>query len=228
MKNKLKRLLDPNISKEEEDQIFEEVLKRKHDEDLRTKWQKMLSNDYGITRNSINLKRKKDTSKYIKVVLAAAACIALIVTLQLFTSVESDPYVIAQQYLNDQEILHPGASKGITDENHNRILAIQAFNTKQYSLSIKYFQSIKAETKEDKYYHGLAFLLNDQYIEAIQLFEMINSNKGPFRQEINWYQSLAYVLNKENTKAGILLKRIKNSDWNHIKAQELLKNINKE
>ncbi len=225
MKDKLNRLLDPNISKKEEDQIFEEVLKRKHDQDLRTKWQKMLTSEHGITRNNTDLSKKKETSKYIKIFLAAAACIALIVTLQLFNTTESDPYVLAQQYLSDQEILHPGASKGIADEDQNRILAIQAFNTKEYSQSIEYFQNIRTETTEDKYYHGLALLLNNRYTEAIQLFEMINSDEGQFKQEINWYQSLAYLLNKQNEEAGALLKQIKNSDWNHEQAQDLLKMI---
>ncbi|MEW7292141.1 tetratricopeptide repeat protein [Aquimarina sp. 2304DJ70-9] len=226
MKDKLKRLLDPNISKEEEDQIFEEVLKRKHDEDLRTKWQEMLYNDHGITRSSANLKNKKQTSKYIKIFLAAAACIALIVTVQLFNTTETDPYMLAQQYLDDQEVLHPGASKGLADEDENRILAIQAFNTKEYSQSIRYFQNIKIPTKEDKYYYGLALLLNNNYTEAVQLFEMINDNDGQFRQEINWYQSLAYLLNKQNIKGEALLKQINNSDWNHQQAQDLIEMIN--
>ncbi|GAA4271566.1 hypothetical protein U6A24_13350 [Aquimarina gracilis] len=223
MKEKINKLLDPNISSKEEDQIFEEILKRKHDSDLRNKWQETLSQEYGINKNISSIK-KNNSSKYFKIFLAAAACIALILTIQLTNnSLDKNTTKIAQSYLSTQEILHPGASKGIAEENQSRILAIQAFNNKEYRQSIIHFETLSEVTEEDQYYHAMALLLNNNYQEAIQKFE--ETNKDRFRQEINWYQSLAYLLNEQNEKAQHLLKQINTSDWNYTLSQELLEII---
>ncbi len=224
MKDKLNKLLDPSISKKEEDLIFEEIMKKKHDQDLKTKWREILSTKYGINKESIILKKKNSTSKIIKIFLATAACISLIVAFQFFYNTPPTPYTIAQHYINNQEILHPGASKGITEENQNRILAIHAFNNKNYRQSIKYFQNLNEANDEDVYYYGLALLLNNQYPEAIQKFES-NNNDNRFREEINWYQSLAYILDKQNAKAKIVLEQINKTDWNYTQAQELLQKL---
>ncbi len=224
MKEKINKLLDPNISKKEEHEIFEEILKRKHDDDLKQKWQETLSTEYGIHKNS-NTTNRKRSSKYIKIFLAAAACIAVILTLQRSNAGSNSSSELAQRYLNDQEILHPGASKGLAEENLNRTLAIQAFNSQKYQKSIEYFESLVETSEEDKYYNALAFLLNKEYQEAIQKFE--ETNKDSFRQEVNWYQSLAYLLNNQEENAAELLQQINKTDWNYAKSQKLLKTIHR-
>ncbi|TSE10229.1 tetratricopeptide repeat protein [Aquimarina algiphila] len=228
MKDKLNKLLDPDISREEEDQIFEDILKQKNDNDLRVKWKKILANDYDIQRSKNGKRKTTSSSKYIKIFLAAAACISLIVTLQLLSTPSIDSNAMAQQYLDKQEILHPGASKGSIEEDQNRILAIQAFNSKKYQQSVKHFQNLRIANEEDQYYYGLALLLNQQYTEAIQKFEENNLNNNRFKQELNWYQSLAYILNKQNEKAKIQLKKIRNTDWKYKDAQQFLKKLNEE
>ncbi|WP_299212314.1 hypothetical protein [uncultured Aquimarina sp.] len=226
MKNKLNRLLDPDISKKEQDGIFEEILKKKLDEDLKAKWQIKLLQEYGITRNKTNDKKKFFSSKYFKILLATAACISLIIVTQLFNTAASDPQTLAQQYLYEQEILHPGVSKGFSDENQTRTLAILTFNNKNYLQSIQYFQNLETQTEEDIYYHGLALLLNNQYAEAIMKFKTMNTNSNRYRQELNWYQAIAYLLDGQHNNAKIQLKQIGNTDWNYKNAQQLLKELN--
>ncbi|MBQ4819296.1 hypothetical protein [Aquimarina sp. MMG016] len=222
MKEKLNKLSDPNISKQEEDQILEQVLKKQFDNDLRNKWKEKLDHEFGIKRNKNGFTNKK----YLKIFIATAASIALIIGLQLFNTTPSDPYVLAQQYLNDQEIIHPGATKGISDENENRVLAIQMFNSKDYEQAASYFLNLEAPTEEDTYYYGLALLLNNQYNKAIVKFEENRTNSSKYIQELNWYQSIAYLLNKQPNKASSLLKQINNTDWNYEQAQLLLERIN--
>lgn len=225
MKNRLQKLLDPDLSKQEEDKILEELIKTQHDNELKTRWEKKLSEEYGIDRDTIQLKKNKSSaSKYIRLFIAAAACIALIVTVQLLNTDTAND--LAQQYVTQQEILHPGASKGVINEDQNRTLAIQEFNNKNYRQSILYFESLHEVNEEDRYYHGLALLLSDQYRESIQKFEAISDRKQ-FRQEINWYQSLAYILNKQENKAQKLLQQIGTNDWNHKKAKKILEVLDK-
>ncbi len=224
MRDKLNKLLDPNISKKEEDQILEDVIKMKHDEALKTKWRGVLSNKYDITRNENNSNKTIKFSNTLKIILATAACISILLTIQFFGA-SSNPSDLAQQYLNEQEILHPGASKGFEKRDENRTLAIQAFNNGDYDKSSKYFQSIETINDEDLYYEGLAFLLNSKYTQAIQKLETIESNER-FKQELNWYLSLAYILDKQNEKAEKQLKQISSTDWNYLHAQELLKTLN--
>ncbi|WP_299438507.1 hypothetical protein [uncultured Aquimarina sp.] len=226
MKDKLNKFLDPDISKEEQDEIFGEILKKKLDEDLKAKWQIKLLQEYGITRNKTNDKKKFSSSKYLKIFLAAAACISLIIVTQLFNTASSDPQTMAQQYLYEHEILHPGASKGFSDENQTRTLAILTFNNKNYLQSVRYFQNLETHTEEDVYYHGLALLLNNQYPEAIDKFKAVSINTDRYQQELNWYQSIAYLLDGQSNNAKIQLKQISNTDWNYKNAQRLLKELN--
>ncbi|AXT59647.1 hypothetical protein D1816_04510 [Aquimarina sp. AD10] len=228
MRNKIKKLRDPNISKNEEDQILDEFIKNEYDQILKNKWKNVLNKEYKVTRKRSSLKKKLITLHPIKIIVASAACISLVILLQLFNFSSLNSYELAQHYLTTQEILHPGAPKGTFDESQDRILAIQAFNNKNYELSHSYYQKIESLTAEDLYYHGLALLLNDQYQEAIRKFEEQTKKHNSFKQEINWYLSLAYILNRENEKATSLLKQINTSDWNHQEAQKLLSQLNKE
>ena len=224
MTNKLHKLLDPNISKKEEDQIFEELLKEKFDQDLKTQWKNTLQDEYGITRNQFKIKRS--SSKYIRILLATAACISLIVLIQFLTNTSSiSAYELAQEYIENQEILHPGASKGMVEGIENKSLAIEAFNTQQYSVAAGYFDKIQIPTEEDNYYHGLALLLDKRYKKAINMFQKGSKESERYKQEINWYLSIAYLLNKENEKAKTQLEYIQSSDWNYQQAQELLKQL---
>ncbi|MBW1299061.1 hypothetical protein [Aquimarina litoralis] len=228
MENKLNKFLDPNTPKKELDVVFGEILKKKLDEDLRAQWAVKLSQEYGITRSKTNGKGKFFSSGYLKIFLAAAACISIIISLQLLDKTNTDSQILAQQYLSQQEILHPGTSKGASDENQTRILAILTFNNKDYAQSIQYFQNMKTQKEEDTYYHGLALLLDKKYIEAIEKFRMVRAISDRYGQELNWYQSIAYILDEQNDNALTQLKRINSTDWNYKNAQQLLKELNEE
>lgn len=222
--NKLKKLLNPGIPEKEQDSILEEVIKEKLDNDLKGKWQTILERDYGIAPNEVM--RKKATSiRNLKIVLATAASIILLIAIQFFSTTSPDLQEMAQQYLSDQEILHPGTSKGSVTENETRISAIQSFNSKDYAKASKYYQNLEEPNEEDLYYHGLALLLKNKYPEAIKQFEQSRAIGNRFGQELNWYQSLAYLLDNQNKEAKILLTQIGKTDWNHQQAQQLLKQL---
>lgn len=225
MINRLKRLLNPDISEKEQDAILGEVIKEKLDEDLKGKWQTILDRDYGIPSSKTIEGKKALSSRNLKILLAAAACIGLIITIQFFDTTPTDARMLAQNYLSEQEILHPGASKGPVDEDRTRTLAIRSFNSKNYGKAAQYFQNLETANEEDRYYYGLALLLKNKYPEAIRQFEQSRAAGNRFGEELNWYQSLAHLLNKQNEEAKIRLLQIGNTDWHYQQAQQLLERL---
>ncbi|TPN83007.1 tetratricopeptide repeat protein [Aquimarina algicola] len=228
MKDNINNLLDPNISPEEEDKILEQFLAKKLDNDLKVRWQEMLREEHDIATHEPEPQKKSKSSTYIKMFLAAAACITLIVTLQVLYNAPVAPNTLAQNYLEEQEILHPGVSKGTITEDKTRVTAIQEFNAKKYVTAATYFQKLESPNEEDLYYHGLSLLLSKDYRGAIAQFNNSIKTNPKYEQEIRWYQSLAYVLSKKTKKAKQQLQQIKPTDWNYKKAQELLKEMNEE
>ncbi|SHI80643.1 tetratricopeptide repeat protein [Aquimarina spongiae] len=224
MNDKIHQLLGPNLSKDEEDKILGQILKEKHDADLKVKWKTKLENEYGITRNK-HISKNKNRNTFIKILLATAACIAVVVTIQLAGSSAVDVSLIAQNYLDEQEILHPGTSKGVSKEEVFRTLAIQSFNQKEYKQSSGYYQSLTNPDQEDLYYHGLALLLSKDYENALQKFEENKQTGDKYAQEINWYQSLTFLLLKQIDAAEDQLEQINPDDWNYEKAQKLLEQL---
>lgn len=224
MTYRLNKLRDSSTSKKEWDSIFEGLLKEKNDEDLKYRWSTLLDFHHDIQRN----KEEKETGIFhfqnLKILLVAA-CISLLIAIPFFSNSAEDPQTMALQYLNDQEILHPGISKGTATENKTRILAIQSFNSKNYETAIGYYQNLETINTEDKYYYGLALLKNEKYIEALQQFESSAADSDRFQQELNWYQSLAYLLAGDSEKAEEVLQRIRPDEWNYEKAHSLLENI---
>ncbi len=227
MSNRLIKLTDPKISKEEEDRILTEVITAKMNQDLRRKWEHMLEEEYKVTREGRSKVRRLFSSRNTKLLLAIAACIALVIAIPFMNISTTTSQELAQQYLAEQEVLHPGISKGTAAEDEMRVRAIQSFNNQAYGQAAQQFGQLEASNEEDHYYHGLALLLSNRYPEAIEQFEQSEAMNDRFLQELHWYQALAYLLDGNDQQAAEVLTHIQSGDWNYEKAQSLLEKIRK-
>ena len=108
-----------------------------------------------------------------------------------------------------------------TTENTNYKKGIVAFNNKEYSKAIRLLNTSiyqKKNISSSNYYLGLISYNQNKPTKAIKYFDkMIHSNSS-FKEDAQWYKSLALIRRGNKNDALILLKKIINSNSKHAKS----------
>ena len=219
---KLEKLLGQHLSTEEEEKILQEAIEFKLDKDLKARMETQLLEKKGLSRSPT---REKQTSRIILIRRLIAVAASILVLFLIFQTLQSNTIDAQQQamiYLKEYDTFHGGNSKGASTDDDNRRLGIQAFNQKNFLEATQYFSKIQLKQEEDLLYAARAFLFIEQYGAAVEALEKLSTKSTRFRQETNWFLSLAYILEKQEEKGKAVLKKINPEDWNYDKAQELL------
>jgi|GEM_PF-5858452 len=220
----IKKIVDQSVSPEEQEQLIEQLFDNKFDKELRSKWESKLEKEYETPHRATN----KSNSNYKKIfyLFTIAAIVALLIILLIVLkpfSAQLSAETIAHQYIASSELYDIRASKGIINDEGNRIEAITTFNKKSYQQSIDAYRSIESLSTQDFYYMGLSHIRLSQYHEASKALEKALKT-GPsdqLKQEINWYLGLSYVLDSSD-HATKQLAIIKKGDWKYQEAQALI------
>jgi len=106
----------------------------------------------------------------------------------------------------------------------------EAYNAEDYArvegLINKAYQESSVLTDQQRFYMGLAQLYQEKYDIAIKTFRPLTSSPNPFREEANWFQSLALIKQGDGESARKLLERIVSEEqWNAEKARKLLNSM---
>lgn len=224
LKEQVHRFLTTDLTEQETDEMMENLVTHELDADLRKKWQNILENEYKVSRDQ---KPQRGHIRFLTYTLAAAASIALLLTIFFISKDSEDPQSLAMVYVNDQEIIHPGTSKGTVQADQNRIAAIGAFNAGDYAEAAGYFGRIASPTVEDLYFLGISNLKQQRYDEAVTALEKSRAESVQFAREINWFLALAHILNAQDDKAIRPLRAISAEEWKYDQAQELLQAIDR-
>lgn len=73
--------------------------------------------------------------------------------------------------------------------------------------------------------YQLSYLYIQEYERSIEDLGSLKQDTTIYNDEINWYYSLALILNGDIEKAKKSLTRIGTNGWNFSKAQVLLKSL---
>lgn len=167
--------------------------------------------------------------RWLRVTLAAAASIAILVIGYINLSDAGDVSNLTNKYLSESVPTHPGVEKGASEQaTKNRMEAIKSFNDGDYVSASELFNQIPTRDEEDNYYLALSSLYAGQHAEAIPMFQnLLQNENSKYTEEINWYLVSAYVLNADYENATKQLGQINPGNWNYDKAQRLLKKLSK-
>lgn len=188
-------------------------------------WSKILHMEYGISRSELLV---DNNHKRILWFLSAisASVIALFFVVQALQTQSMSSKLMAQQFLLESKISHPGLSKGsIETDQQSRIVAIHAFDEGDYPSAIINFDEISEKTPEDEFYLSVSYLFEGKLDNAKVLFQNVLEKSQQYRQECNWYLFLISSLQDENNNSKIIFDRMNDSDWNYNKADKLIKSI---
>ena len=213
-------------SEEEKDKLLKKAVGKILDEQLRDRWSQQLAQEYGVKRE-VAPPAIVSRRIWTRVVAIAAGIAILIALLPLFHAEHS----LEEQILNlvqEQPISHPGVEKGITtDEDvQMRAKAIRSYNTRQYSDAARHFGMISDQKAEDVFYQATAYLYAESYNAAIKRYRDLQmEGSDQFRQETNWYLSLALILDGQKEEAKKILQTIHCDEWHYEDAREVLNNL---
>ena len=217
--NKIEEFLSDTTDMEKVDDILKTWITRTKDEELREELSQALENRYGVKRKP----NKGIMLRYLSPILTIAASLALLFTIYMFNQNDVSADTLAQQYLSTHSIQHPGGFKGAANFDANRAQAIMAFNEGDFEKAALQFDEIASPNEEDLHYLGLAYLKNGQYQKAIENLIKGAEKTSRYREEANWFLSLAYLLDGQDANAKYWLDQIKKGDWQFEQAQDLLK-----
>lgn len=125
--------------------------------------------------------------------------------------------------VNDQSVYNKqftGYELGTTRGAENRDPQSDAYQNKNWNEVIALFKAENNKTNKSYFLAGISEMQLNHFPGAILNFQNIlnsdvNSSEKTYREEAEYYLSLAYLMNHEETKALALLNKIK-SDTNHM------------
>lgn len=213
--------LTPN----EDDQFFNSILQQKFDQELKDKWSKTIADQYQISKNHSKIENKKwNVRNLILFSSSIAASVLFLVVWQygLYgNQMNSQEFALLEL---DEKLIHPGGVRGDISDELIKQNAIQDFNAQDYAAAILHFNQMESTNIEDQFYLGLSYLYNKDYSKSVSTFENIQSGSA-LDQEVNWYLSLAYLLNGNDQLAKDKLNGFGEKEWKATEAKKLLQTI---
>ncbi|MEM0940135.1 MAG: hypothetical protein AAF600_20420 [Bacteroidota bacterium] len=220
--HKIKRFLSEVTDMNKLDEILKIWVTQTMDEELRDELSQTLNDQYGVKRTT----GKGLVVRFIRPILVAAASLALLATLYVVYQNSVTANTLAMQHLESQTLKHPGGLKGVAKSDANRTRGILAFNNGNFEKATLQFEKIALPNEEDVHYLGLAYLKNGEYQKAIENLKKSTSEVSRFREEANWFLSLAYLLDDRDKDAIDQLEQIGKGEWRFDEARKLLKKLN--
>jgi len=186
-----------NTTGEKLDNIMEEMLTEKFDQELRNKYSKTLESKYNVSRSSSTgpLANKKSG----KVRLLYLLLVPLLLVLAYFgynyiNKMKEDSVTI---YLAENNILYQGATRNETTTlSDNKQKAYQAFNKQDYKQFSTLMASGEELTTEDQFFIAFANMKEQNYKVAGQQFSsLLNKIQAgqKYYEETNLYQALCLM-----------------------------------
>jgi len=205
-------------------EVFSSFIRQMLNEKKRSEYESKLKNDFGVMKSSVSTppKKRKHRKLFIISGIAAALCVLFYCTNSLGVLNKPDNFV--SNFITNDYFIHPGNEKGRSQSDTElRSLAIIAYRDRDFMNSAAFFDTIESKTSDDQFFAGLSHLYKGDYTQSIQSFTVLRSDTSVFREEINWYLSIAYLSNNEIDQALAVLSQIQEDQWNFHHAQELIK-----
>lgn len=224
----IKSILDNNSSSEVIESKMSDLISEKFDNELKSEWsQKLLKT--GINREKINQKNgvKQKPAVWIGFSMLVIAAITIyLLSMQKEHSIQQ----VASVYISEDIYSHPDITKGESTLSESELNAGTTFNNKEWrkaQINYKQLSSNNPENQNYRFYLGLSYFYNNQFIEAKEIFEPLynQTHNDIMRQELNWFYGLTLINTEELSKAKNILKDIHQNEWKFDEAQELINKI---
>ena len=214
-----------NGSEEDREDALKKAVRAQLDKEFRSELEADLNKEHGITRSHPPTKARVLPFSIKALSIAASFIILIGAALWLIPFNSSSVEMLANKYIQEP-FLHPGMTKGASDANDNRRLAIESFNAQNYASAIKFYQMLgENQSTEDKFYLGLSLLKTSQSDKSCSIFQGLSDQNSGYQEEVRWYLSLCLLLSNRSEDAKAVLDSFQSGDWKYSEAQRLLRKL---
>ena len=228
----IKKFLNNEGSEKEQENALHKIFEAKKNKDLKDNWSKKLEEKYNIKREKASLrKRKSNPFDKLFILIPIAASFLLIFTF-LFSSpnlTSRSLQQLADDYIVDNYFPNVLVYRGMDSESMTRQEVVEAYNRKDFSLSIQLYQELESKQKLEKndyFFFGLSHLYTENYRAAShQLMFYETFPDGNFKVEVSWFLALSLIKEQKFKEAKIRLKRIEQNQNYAEKVSQLIENI---
>lgn len=166
--------------------------------------------------------------RYIGLYIAAAASIALLISIFSWNQTSESPSSLYATYIELSTL--PSLAERGKDNSDVLLNAQRQFENKSYTKAISILQEAIKDTTDHravKYvYLGIAQMESDQFDDAMRTFETLAQSDFIDAPLAHWYMALLYLKKDDRKQAEVQLKKIiKENLYNKTKAEELLLKI---
>jgi predicted nucleic acid-binding Zn-ribbon protein len=209
---------------EQKEKLMQKAIISLNDLDKRRDWETKLALQYDVKRTAS--KNRVIPLNIIKIMAVAASLLVLVVAANQYLFHPSTPMMMAENLLESTNITHPGVLKGVgmSDES-NRVIAIQAYDKKDYQTALSFFELLKDKTVEDNFFEAISQLHTGKYALAIEKLTEVQNSTGAYDQETKWLIGISHVLNGQHQDAINVLSTIQPNEWQYESAQKLMKKL---
>ncbi len=220
------KLQDPNLSEKEQDEIIGAFIKQQEDQRLRKRWEEKLSQEYGISKKTTPPRRAGATIRKIGLALAAVAASLLLLFAILPQFSATDGQELLAAYVEEVKIdaVRDLATAGI--DTLRRAFATE-FTGQRFAAAATVGErliALPAATDEDVLNLGEAYLRDQQFSRADNLFQQLIDQNSAYLTEARFNLALSLLSQQKTTEGLAELQKISAADGNRMyrAAQELL------
>jgi hypothetical protein len=224
---RLKKLINPYITKSETDNHMSTILNHKFDDELKTRYADILEKKYNVTRSTPEVK----TRKIYPWMGIAAATVAMLVMALTFLNQKNantlNPSQLAQNYIEQNPVYVANSTRGGTIVNDNKISsAYQLFENGEFQKALGFFESANLNEKEDIYYMAHAQLMTENYTQAYNSFSKISAmiSTDDWLAESRLYAIVSLYADEKIEMAERKIADLKKDTWEYDQVQKFLKN----
>jgi len=191
-KKKIEEFLDMNLKGEKLDQLMKEILEEKFDNELKSKYSKILQDEFDVQRHDKNqAKPKRVASKVGLLVLLLSVIMSAgyFVINHLSKSQNELP-----TYLAENQLLYQGSTRNETKiMTASKSRAYNLFNKGEYKTFLELLSSESRISTEDTFFRGYARMVQESYQEALIDFDGLLKTLQPgqkYYQEAILYKGI--------------------------------------
>lgn len=218
------------MTEDTENQYLESLYGLHYDKKLKLKYTSQLEEKYNVHRSKPNeIQTDGPKKSRLRTLIIGIGSIAAIVVFILFAMpiINSNNDISSQQMASNMvNIEKIDVKRGGQNDSQIRMEIINAYNKKDWLLTVDLFEGVTKMNDTDYYHLALAHLGNKDHVNAESAFDKILAPEDfKFKVEYNWYRGLNKVLLNKPNEARDYLNKVVLSSWMSENAKLLLEEL---
>lgn len=220
----IKKLFDKNSTHEQIERHMSQLLEEKFDQELKTKYQRILAEKHQVQRESVGV--KKNWNKTIAIVGIVVLALMLLFVSQYYNA--STKFVnyeqLALSYNQEKPFDFNISSRSAGNEESQTAIAYAAYQKSNYEETISVLSQQENLSNEQSFLLGYTYFEKGDYQLAISAFEKVTIENGDeaYTAEAKLYGVLSHFSLNQKEEAFAKMDAMDPSSWEYKELDSIL------